>query len=116
MTARTVTLIPGDGIGPAITDATVRLLEAAGAPITWDRQIAGMTAVKELGDPLPEATLESIRRTKLALKGPLETPVGKGFRSINVALRKEFDLYANLRPAKTVLTGGRFDNVDIVLV
>jgi len=117
MTApREVTLIPGDGIGPAITDATVRLLEAAGANIIWDRQTAGMAAVKELGDPLPEATLESIRRTKLALKGPLETPVGKGFRSINVALRKEFDLYANLRPAKTVLTGGRFDNVDVVLV
>lgn len=113
---REVTLIPGDGIGPSITDATVRLLEAAGAPIVWDRQIAGMTAVKELGDPLPEAVLDSIRRTKLALKGPLETPVGKGFRSINVALRKEFDLYANLRPAKTVLPGLRFDNVDVVIV
>jgi len=113
---REVTLIPGDGIGPSITDATVRLLAAAGAPITWDRQIAGMTAVKELGDPLPEAVLDSVRRTKLALKGPLETPVGKGFRSINVALRKEFDLYANLRPAKTVLPGLRFDNVDVVLV
>lgn len=113
---REVTLIPGDGIGPAIVDATVRLLEAAGAALVWDRQLAGMAAVKERGDPLPEATLESIRRTKLALKGPLETPVGKGFRSINVALRKEFDLYANLRPAKTVLTGGRFDNVDVVLV
>lgn len=113
---REVTLIPGDGIGPSITDATVRLLAAAGAPITWDRQIAGMAAVKELGDPLPEAVLDSIRRTKLALKGPLETPVGKGFRSINVALRKEFDLYANLRPAKTVLPGLRFDNVDVVIV
>ena len=113
---REVTLIPGDGIGPAITDATVRLLEAAGANITWDRQIAGAAAVKELGDPLPEATLDSVRRTKLALKGPLETPVGKGFRSINVALRKEFDLYANLRPAKTVIPGQRFENVDVVLV
>ena len=111
-----VTLIPGDGIGPAITEATVRLLEAAGAKITWDRQIAGMTAVKEVGDPIPEATLDSIKRTKLALKGPLETPVGKGFRSINVALRKEFDLFANLRPAKSVLPGLRFDNVDIVMV
>jgi isocitrate dehydrogenase (NAD+) len=110
-----VTLIPGDGIGPAITDATVRLLEAAGANITWDRQIAGMAAVTELGDPLPDATLESIRRTKLALKGPLETPVGKGFRSINVALRKEFDLYANMRPAKSVLPGLRFEDVDIIL-
>lgn len=111
-----VTLIPGDGIGPAITDATVRVLEAAGASFNWDRQLAGMAAVKEHGDPLPEATLESIKRTKLAPKGPLETPVGKGFRSINVALRKEFDLYANLRPAKTILPKGRFDNVDVVLV
>lgn len=111
-----VTLIPGDGIGPAITEATVRMLEAAGAPLTWDRQVAGMSAVQSLGDPLPEATLDSIKRTKLALKGPLETPVGKGFRSINVALRKEFDLYANLRPAKTMMPGLRFDNVDIVIV
>jgi len=111
-----VTLIPGDGIGPAITAATVRLLEAAGASIAWDTQLAGMAAVKAHGDPIPDATLASIRRTRLALKGPLETPVGEGFRSINVALRKEFDLYANVRPAKTVLTGGRFDNVDIVLV
>ncbi|MFM8780939.1 MAG: isocitrate/isopropylmalate dehydrogenase family protein, partial [Gemmatimonadota bacterium] len=113
---RQVTLIPGDGIGPDITDATVRLLEAAGAPLTWDRQVAGMAAVKAHGDPLPEATLESIRRTTLALKGPLETPVGKGFRSINVALRKEFDLYANLRPAKSVLPGNRFQDVDVILV
>jgi isocitrate/isopropylmalate dehydrogenase len=112
----TATLIPGDGIGPSITDAAVRLLAAAGAGISWDRQLAGMAAVKDLGDPLPDATLESIKRTRLALKGPLETPVGKGFRSINVALRKEFDLYANLRPAKSVLPGLRFDGVDIVLV
>jgi isocitrate dehydrogenase (NAD+) len=111
-----VTLIPGDGIGPSITDATVRLLAAAGADITWDRQLAGMAAVTAVGDPIPEATLDSIRRTKLALKGPLETPVGKGFRSINVALRKAFDLYANVRPAKSVLPGLRFDGVDIVLV
>ena len=111
-----VTLIPGDGIGPAITEATLRLLAAAGAEFRWDRQLAGMAAVTAHGDPLPESTLDSIRRTKLALKGPLETPVGKGFRSINVALRKEFDLYANLRPAKTVLTNTRFENVDIILV
>ena len=111
-----VTLIPGDGIGPAITDATVRVLEAAGASFTWDRQLAGMAAVEAHGDPIPESTLASIRRTRLALKGPLETPVGKGFRSINVALRKEFDLYANLRPAKTVLPGSKFDNVDVVLI
>ena len=85
---REVTLIPGDGIGPSITDATVRMLEAAGAEITWDRQIAGVAAVNAVGDPLPEATLESIRRTKLALKGPLETPLGKGFRSIRSRLRR----------------------------
>jgi isocitrate dehydrogenase (NAD+) len=113
---RDVTLIPGDGIGPDITEATVRLLDAAGAPLAWDRQLAGMAAVQAHGDPLPEATLASIRRTALALKGPLETPVGKGFRSINVALRKEFDLYANLRPAKSVLPANRFQDVDVVLV
>jgi isocitrate dehydrogenase (NAD+) len=111
-----VTLIPGDGIGPAITEATTRLLAAAGAKITWETQLAGMAAVKAHGDPIPDATLASIRRTRLALKGPLETPVGEGFRSINVALRKEFDLYANVRPAKSVLPNGKFDKVDIVLV
>ena len=111
-----VTLIPGDGIGPSITDATVRLLAAAGADLTWDRQLAGMAAVKEYNDPIPDATIESIKRTKLALKGPLETPVGKGFRSINVALRKAFDLYANVRPAKSVIPGLRFSDVDIILV
>jgi len=110
------TLIPGDGIGPEITDATVRLLAASGADITWDRQLAGMAAVTAHNDPMPDQTLASIRRTKLALKGPLETPVGKGFRSINVALRKEFDLYANVRPAKSVIPGLRFSGVDIILV
>ncbi|MEK6611430.1 MAG: isocitrate/isopropylmalate family dehydrogenase [Gemmatimonadota bacterium] len=111
-----VTLIPGDGIGPSITEATVRLLDAAGADIEWDHQLAGTAAVEAVNDPIPEATIDSIRRTKVALKGPLETPVGKGFRSINVALRKAFDLYANVRPAKSVLPGLRFDGVDIVLV
>ena len=112
----TVTLIPGDGIGPSITEATVRLLDAAGADISWDRQLAGAAAVSEVNDPIPEATLASIRKNKLALKGPLETALGKGFRSINVALRQAFDLYANVRPAKTVLTGLKFSGVDIVLV
>ena len=111
-----VTLIPGDGIGPSITEATVRLLDAAGADITWDPQLAGAAAVTAVHDPLPEATLASIRLTRLALKGPLETALGQGFRSINVALRKTFDLYANVRPAKSVLPGLRFDGVDIVLV
>ena len=114
--SRSVTLIPGDGIGPSITEATVRLLDAARADITWDRQLAGAAAVAAVNDPIPEATLDSIRRTKLALKGPLETAVGKGFRSINVALRQAFDLYANVRPAKTVITGLKFSGVDIVLV
>ena len=111
-----VTLIPRDGIGPSITEATLRLLAAVGAGIVWDRQLAGMAAVQAHGNPLPETTLDSIRRTKLALKGPLETASGKGFRSINVALRKEFDLFANVRPAKSVLPGLRFDGVDIVIV
>lgn len=111
-----ITLIPGDGIGPSITEATVRLLEAAGADLAWDRQLAGTSALRAVNDPIPEATLDSIRRTKVALKGPLETPVGKGFRSINVALRMAFDLYANVRPAKSVLPGLRFDGVDLVLV
>ena len=114
--AREVTLIPGDGIGPEISDATVRLLEAAGADIAWDRQLGGMAAVAAAGNPMPDETLASIGRTGLALKGPLETPVGSGYRSVNVALRKEFDLYANVRPACTIIPGGRFENVDIVLI
>jgi len=111
-----VTLIPGDGIGPSIAEATTRIVEAAGANITWDTQLAGMAGVARYGDPIPEATLDSIKRTKLALKGPLETPVGEGYRSINVQLRKTFDLYANVRPAYTIVQGGRYDNLDLVLV
>ena len=111
-----VTLIPGDGIGPSISDATTRIVEASGADITWDTQLAGMAGVARYGDPIPEATLDSIKRTKLALKGPLETPVGEGYRSINVALRKTFDLYANVRPAYTIVRGGRYENLDLVLV
>ena len=110
------TLIPGDGIGPAITDATIRVLEAVGAEFEWDRQVAGASGVSRCNDPMPDATLDSIKRTRLALKGPLETPVGGGYRSVNVALRKTFDLYANVRPAKDIVPGGRYDGVDIVLV
>jgi isocitrate dehydrogenase (NAD+) len=110
------TLIPGDGIGPEIVDATIAALDALGAPFEWDRQIAGMGGVKTSGDPLPAATLESIRRTRLALKGPLETPSGGGYRSSNVRLREEFKLYANLRPARTIVPGGRYDNIDLVVV
>ena len=111
-----VTLIPGDGIGPSITSATVRILEAAGADLAWDSQAAGMAALARYNDPLPEATLDSIKRTRLALKGPLETPVGEGFRSINVALRKTFDLFANVRPAYSIVHGGRYDDIDLVLI
>ena len=113
---RQVTLIPGDGIGPSISNATVKILAAAGADISWDSQVAGMAGVALFGDPIPEATLDSIKRTKLALKGPLETPVGEGFRSINVALRKTFDLYANVRPAHSIIPGGRFGDLDLVLI
>jgi isocitrate dehydrogenase (NAD+) len=111
-----VTLIPGDGIGPEITAATIGVLEATGLKFNWDRQLGGVAAVEATGDPLPQATLDSIRRTRLALKGPLTTPVGSGFRSVNVALRKEFSLYANVRPAKDLIPGGRYDDVDIVLI
>lgn len=110
------TLIPGDGIGPDITEATLRILDAVKAPFSWDRQVAGAAGVAASNNPMPDATLESIARTRLGLKGPLETPVGEGYRSVNVALRKTFDLYANVRPAKDIVPGGRFENVDIVLV
>jgi isocitrate dehydrogenase (NAD+) len=110
------TLIPGDGIGPEVTEATLEVLEAAGAPFRWETCKAGMAGVAESGDPLPPETLASIRRTRLALKGPLTTPVGGGFRSSNVRLREEFQLYANLRPARTLVPGGRFEDIDLVLV
>jgi isocitrate dehydrogenase (NAD+) len=109
------TLIPGDGIGPEVTQATLDVLEAVDAPFEWEWQKAGMAGVDACGDPLPRETLESIRRTRLALKGPLTTPVGGGFRSSNVRLREEFELYANLRPART-LVPGRFEKIDLVLV
>ncbi|HEX8695463.1 MAG TPA: isocitrate/isopropylmalate family dehydrogenase [Longimicrobium sp.] len=114
--AHTVTLIPGDGIGPEITEAVVRVLEAADANIEWEHAKAGEGALKELGDPLPKDTLESIRRNRIALKGPLTTPSGTGFRSINVALRQEFELYSNVRPARTLVAGGRYDDIDLVLI
>ncbi|HXT18524.1 MAG TPA: isocitrate/isopropylmalate family dehydrogenase [Gemmatimonadaceae bacterium] len=114
--ATQVTLIPGDGIGPSISNATVRILDAAGADIEWDTQVAGMAGVARYGDPIPDATLDSIKRTKLALKGPLETPVGEGYRSINVALRKTFDLYANVRPAYSIIPGGRYTDLDLVMI
>lgn len=111
-----VTLIPGDGIGPEITAETVKVMEATGLRWEWDEQLAGVAAVEATGTPLPDATIESIRHRKLALKGPLTTPVGTGFRSVNVQLRKEFELFANIRPARSLVPGGRFEKVDIVLV
>ena len=110
------TLIPGDGIGPEVTDATLHVLDALGAPFIWDVQQGGMAGIAAGGDPLPRATLDSIHRTNLALKGPLTTPVGGGFRSVNVRLREEFQLYANLRPAHTLVPGGRYDGIDLIMV
>ncbi|HEV8031831.1 MAG TPA: isocitrate/isopropylmalate family dehydrogenase [Stellaceae bacterium] len=110
------TLIPGDGIGPEIVDAVQMVLDRIGSPFVWDVQQGGLAAIQQAGDPLPAATLDSIRRTKLALKGPLTTPVGGGFRSVNVRLREEFGLYANVRPARTIIPGQRYDNIDLVMI
>ena len=113
---REATLIAGDGIGPEITEATLSVLDALGVEFDWDEQYGGMSAVDKAGTPLPKATLDSIRRTGLALKGPLTTPVGGGYRSVNVALRQEFELYANVRPVKSIVPGGRYVDVDLVIV
>jgi isocitrate dehydrogenase (NAD+) len=113
----TVTLIPGDGIGPSIADVAVRVMEAAGVALQWERVEAGMAAIDKFKDPLPEHVLESIRRTRVALKGPLTTPVGSGFRSVNVALRKEFDLYSNVRPAHSFEgVPSRYRDIDLIIV
>jgi isocitrate dehydrogenase (NAD+) len=113
----TVSLIEGDGIGPEITAATVRAVEAAGGQLAWERVDAGAGAIAKHGDPLPAATLESIQRTQLALKAPLATPSGGGYRSVNVTLRQHFDLYANVRPARTMAgVPSRFTGVDLVIV
>jgi isocitrate dehydrogenase (NAD+) len=113
----TVTLIPGDGIGPEVVAAAVRVLTATGIPFEWETQPAGAAAIGEFGTPLPPPVLESIRRNKLALKGPTETPVATGHRSVNVELRKQLDLYANLRPVES-LPGvkSRYEGVDLVVV
>ncbi len=110
------TLIRGDGIGPEIIDATLRVLEAVKAPFQWQEEQAGLGAFEATGDPLPDATLESIGRNKLALKAPLTTPVGDGFKSINVRLRQAFKLFANVRPARSYLDDGLFKDIDIVLI
>ncbi|MDD5398268.1 MAG: isocitrate/isopropylmalate dehydrogenase family protein [Dehalococcoidia bacterium] len=113
-----VTLIPGDGIGPEITRATVSVLEATGVKFDWDIHIVGEAAVEKYGTPLPETTLESIRKNRVALKGPVTTPIGKGFRSVNVAMRKLLDLYACLRPCKSYpgVVTTLYRNVDLVIV
>lgn len=112
-----ITLIPGDGIGPEITDAVVKIIDAAGLNINWDIQSAGADVAEIEGTPLPSRVIDSIKKNKVALKAPVTTPIGKGFRSVNVQLRKELDLYSNLRPCKN-LDGikTRFDNVDLVIV
>lgn len=112
-----VTLIPGDGIGPEVSEATRAVLDAAGVSITWDVQPAGMTALETHGDLLPEQTLVSIKKNKIGLKGPMTTPIGTGFRSVNVGLRQALGLYANLRPGKTMDgVQSTFDDVDLVVV
>lgn len=112
-----VTLIPGDGIGPEVSMATKRLIEAAGVEIHWEIEAAGEEMIKVYGTPLPNKVLDCIKKTKLALKGPITTPVGEGFRSVNVTLRKELDLYANVRPIKTYEgIPSRYENIDLVIV
>jgi isocitrate dehydrogenase (NAD+) len=114
---RTVTLIPGDGIGPEVTEAVVRIFTVAKADIEWERHDAGVTAFKRSGESLPGALLDSIRRNRVALKGPVTTPIGEGFTSVNVGLRKALDLYANLRPVRNLAgVDSRFSNVDLVIV
>ena len=112
-----VTLIKGDGIGPEITDSVVKIINAAGIAIDWDVQTAGADVIEEEGTPLPKRVLDSVKRTGIALKSPVTTPIGKGFRSVNVQLRKELDLYANLRPCYNLPSiKTRYDKVDIVVV
>ncbi|NYC95253.1 isocitrate/isopropylmalate dehydrogenase [Clostridium acetobutylicum] len=113
----TITLIPGDGIGPEVTGAAKKVIEAAGVSITWDIVEAGAKVMDEYGTPLPEYVLESIKKNKIALKGPITTPVGSGFRSVNVALRQTFNLYANVRPIKTYEgIPTRYKDVDLIIV
>ena len=113
----TITLIPGDGIGPEVTEAVIKILAAAGVDITWERHNAGLLAFNDTGETLPAALLASARKNHVALKGPVTTPVGEGFTSVNVGLRQAMDLYANLRPVKN-LPGvvSRFENVDLIIV
>ncbi|MGB6442565.1 MAG: isocitrate/isopropylmalate family dehydrogenase, partial [Thermoplasmata archaeon] len=112
-----VTLIPGDGIGPEVTNAARRVAEATGVSIEWDVVEAGEKAIQQSGNPLPDAVLESVRKNRLALKGPITTPIGSGFRSVNVALRQQLDLYASVRPARSIAgEGTRFPETDLIVV
>ena len=115
-TSNTITVIPGDGVGPEVTAAVLRILDAAGAGLEYDMQQAGIAAIQPHGSPLPDETLESIDANRVALKGPLATPAGSGFRSVNVAIRKHFDLFANVRPVRTIVPGGRYEEIDLVLI
>jgi isocitrate dehydrogenase (NAD+) len=113
----TITLINGDGIGPEISQSVLKIIEASGLKINWDIQTAGQDVIEKEGEPLPDRVLKSIKKNKVALKAPVTTPIGKGFRSVNVQLRKDLDLYANLRPCKNLPNiETKFDNVDLVVV
>src|SRR5689334_1759836 len=117
MAQHRITLLPGDGIGPEVTASVVSIIECAGVDVEWEKYLVGSEALSRLGDPLPPEVLESILRNKVALKGPVTTPVGTGFASINVRLRKTLDLYANLRPVRSmpnILT--RYEDIDLVVV
>jgi len=117
MTTHRITLIPGDGIGPEVTEAVVRVLAGTGVSIDWEAHPAGITAFERTGQALPASLVESIRRNKVALKGPVATPIGEGFTSVNLGLRKALDLYANLRPVWTLPgKAGRYDHIDLVIV
>ena len=115
--AYTVTLIPGDGTGPEIVETTRRVIDATGVKINWEIAEAGSDVMQKYGTPLPESTLDSVRKNKVALKGPITTPIGTGFRSVNVAIRRELDLYTCLRPCKTYVgVKSRYENIDLVVV
>src|SRR6266536_6156211 len=115
--AQRVYLIPGDGIGPELAEATRRVLDASGVGFEWEVVEAGEASIAEFGTPLPDHVLDSIRRNRVAIKGPITTPVGEGFRSVNVALRQALSLYANLRPARSIEgVESRYDDVDLVIV
>src|SRR5262245_33165852 len=115
--AYTVTLLPGDGIGPEVADAARRVMEATGVGFKWDVQDVGEAAIAKGGNPMPDAAINSLLKNKVGLKGPITTPIGTGFRSVNVGLRKALDLYANIRPCRTMKgVRSRYDNVDLVVV